>query len=153
MLSPYQVFETSTGPLIIAVGNDRLFQKLAEVIGRPELGDDSKFKTNKDRVLNKRELVSIVGQAVYPEGREVWMERLEAAGVPCVPVQTVSEVFHHPQTKALNIIQQPPDNKNVSLVCSPLNINGKRPALRNAAPDIGQNQEEVLGRTCGMEQD
>lgn len=153
VLYPYQVFETSTGPLIIAAGNDRLFQKLAEVIGRPELVDEPQYRTNKDRVLHKAELAPIIGEAVYAEGREVWMERLEAAGVPCVPVQAVSEVFHHQQTKALNIIQQPPDNESISLVCSPLNIDGRRPALRNAAPDIGQDDEEVLGRIRGREQD
>jgi crotonobetainyl-CoA:carnitine CoA-transferase CaiB-like acyl-CoA transferase len=82
LIVPYQAFATKDGELMIAVGNDRLYAALCDALGAPELADDPRFATNPDRVRNREELVRLLGELLERETSAVWLERLEAAGVP-----------------------------------------------------------------------
>lgn len=149
-LVPYRVFEASDGHVMIAAGNDNLFRKLAAVLGRSEWLEDERFTSNPRRVENK-DLVNGAVQDVIAGGTVAhWLELIEPAGVPIAPLQTIAEVFEHPQTQALGMIQQAPD-ADMKLTSVPLSFNRERPALRNAPPKLGAQTAEILGKKASSE--
>ncbi len=145
--SPRQVafgaFETKNGPLIIAVANDRLFAKLARVLNRAEWADDPQFRTNADRLAHRDFLLGEIRAILRQETKEEWMERLEAAGVPCAPILTLPEVLAQPQTEALGIVHSVPETKG-KMLSLPMSIDGKRSTLTRRAPRLGEHDEEIL---------
>ncbi len=146
--SPTQVafgaFETQNGPLVIGVANDRLFAKLAHALNRPEWADDPRFRTSADRLAHRDLLIGEIRALLRQATKEQWMERLEAAGIPCAPILTLPEVLAHPQTQALGILQTPPGSE-LKLLGLPLSFNGVRPALRHRAPYLGEHNPQVFG--------
>jgi len=144
-LVPFQGFETRTGPIIIAAGNDRLFAKLASVLGHPEWATDPRFSTNPARVTHKAELLPQIEQILLTRSKGEWIDRLEAAGVPCAPINGLDEVLALPQTAALGMIHQMPGD-GPALVRLPLAFDGVRPGIRRPPPQIGEHNDEILGR-------
>ncbi len=144
-LVPFQGFETKTGPIIIAAGNDRLFAKLAGVLGHPEWATDPKFSNNAARQANKIALLGQIEQILLMRSKGEWIDLFEAAGVPCAPINSLSEAVAQPQTDALGMIQPVPGD-DLPLVGLPLSFNGVRPPIRRAPPKIGEHNGEVLGR-------
>lgn len=141
---PFQGFETKTGPIIIAAGNDRLFAKLAGVLGHPEWATDPRFVSNAARVAHKAELLAPIAAILLTRSKGEWIDRLEAAGVPCAPINSLPEVVAQEQTAALGMIQRVPEG-DLSLVGLPLSFDGVRPAIRRAPPGIGEHDDEILG--------
>ncbi|MBI3799055.1 MAG: CoA transferase [Deltaproteobacteria bacterium] len=145
--SPRQVafgaFETKNGPLIIAVANDRLFAKLARVLNRAEWADDPRFRTNADRLAHKDFLLGDIRSILSQATKEEWMERLEAAGVPCAPILTLPEVLAQPQTEALGIIHPVPETEG-KMLSLPLSFDGARSTLLQRAPRLGEHNKEIL---------
>ncbi len=138
---PYQAFECADGYLIVAASNDRLFERLADALGRPEWKDDLLFRDNPARSENRDLLVGMIGGILKAEPRAHWQEILDAAGVPCAPTQTVDEVLAHPQTEALGMAQPAADG--MRLVGLPLSFDGERPPLRNLAPKLGAANDDA----------
>ncbi len=130
---PFQSFETRTGPVIIAAGNDRLFAKLAVVLGHPEWATDSRFATNAARVASKPTLLPEIERIVLMRTKGEWIDLLEAAGVPCAPIHTLPEAVGQEQTAALGMIQPVPGDE-YELVALPLSFDGVRPPIRLAPP-------------------
>ncbi len=143
---PFQGFETKTGPLIIAAGNDRLFAKLAEALGHAAWAADARYATNAARVAHKDELLRRIAEILLTRTKGEWIDRLEAAGVPCAPIHTLPEAVAQPQAAALGIIQRVPDD-DFELVALPLSFDGVRPALRLAPPEIGEHNGEIRAKT------
>ena len=141
-ISPYQVFETSDGELMIAAGNDRLFAALAEALERPELASDPRFATNAERVRHREELSGILAERIKLESGAVWLERLGRLGVPVAPVQNVAEVIAHEQTQASGILQQL--SGDMTMVAMPLLFDGERVVNRTPAPALGADTRDVL---------
>ena len=141
---PFQSFETKTGPLIVAAGNDRLFGKLAQVLGRPEWATDPRFATNETRVASKPELLAEIECILKTRSKGEWIDLLEAAGVPCAPIHTLPEAIALPQTAALGMIQPVPGD-DFELVALPLSFDGARPGIRRAPPKPGEHTREVRG--------
>ncbi len=139
---PFQSFDTATGPVIIAAGNDRLFAKLAEVVGHPEWARDPRYATNAARVAHKTELLDALADILRTGSKGQWIDRLEAAGVPCAPINSLPDAVTDPQTAALGIIQQAP-GEEYALVALPLSFDGVRPGIRLAPPGIGEHTDEV----------
>lgn len=96
-IAPYQALETRDGYIIVAVGNDRLWQTFARAIGREDLLSDARFATNPDRVRNRERLISELEKTFREKTTREWMEILEKAGVPAAPVYRVSEALRDPQ--------------------------------------------------------
>jgi crotonobetainyl-CoA:carnitine CoA-transferase CaiB-like acyl-CoA transferase len=144
---PFQSFETKTGPLIVAAGNDRLFAKLAVVLGRPEWVKDPRFVTNAARVEHRDVLLPEVEKIFATRAKGEWIDVLEAEGVPCAPIHTLPEAVAHEQAGALGMIQPVPGD-DFSLVALPLSFDGVRPAIRRAPPGIGEHDAD-LGRSGG----
>ena len=141
---PYQAFEASDGLFMILAGNDRLFAKLAPVLGHPEWADDPRYKTNPERVKHRDELIDAVTNIAAKDTRDHWVEKLRAVGVPSAPVQTMPEVLATPQTAGLDIMQNVPGT-DLNLVGLPMSFDGQRPAMRTAPPPLGSANADVFG--------
>ncbi len=135
-LVPYEAFDASDGPFIICCGNDRLFAKLASALAKPEWAEDPRFATNRARLAHKAVLVVLMGEILRLVPRADWIARLEAVGVPAAPINTLPDALAEPQAKALGILQDVP-GEDYRLTGSPLSFDGVRPAIRNAAPRLG----------------
>ncbi len=150
MIVPYQAFAAADGAIMVAAGNDNLFRRLCAVIGRPELAEDSRFRANKDRVVNRRTLVPILEEIFAAEPIAAWATRLDRAGIPNGPMQTVDQVVADPQTAALGMIQHLPvssADRPLSLVGLPLSFDGVRPPFVKSAPTLGEDNAETIARS------
>ena len=142
MISPYQAMRTADSELVIAAGNDNLFAKLARVLGHPEWMDDSRFKSNGDRVDNKPALIALIEEVTTTKPTAHWIEVMEEAGIPYAPVQTIDEVAAHPQTAALGILREDEQGRSGYLGL-PISFEGRRPDRNEPPPVLGQNDEDV----------
>lgn len=144
MIVPYRGYETADGFIVIAVGNDKLFVALSEVLGHPEWAKDPRYRTNADRVKNQVELYRAIEDIVRQRSNSEWIKILDAAGIPNAPMQSIKDVLSHPQTHALDILQKSPAG-DISLLGLPISFNGMRPEFRMPPPELGQNNKDVLG--------
>ena len=153
-LSPYQPFPCSDGMVVIAVGNDGQFRSLCTALGEPDLGTDERFAANAGRVANRDQLGPILSALTGPLTMAALMKRLQDAGVPCGPVNTVDQVFAEPQAVArdLTVEQTRHDlNAPVRTVASPIRMNGAPAVADRPPPALGQHTDEVLARYRGQE--
>jgi crotonobetainyl-CoA:carnitine CoA-transferase CaiB-like acyl-CoA transferase len=154
MVAPYQVFPTRDGELMIAGGNDRLFEAICTVLDCRELVDDPRFATNPDRVANRDALYDELVARLRERDTAEWQERLRAAGVPAAPVADVADVLASPQTEALGLLQPlaHPRIAGLQLPALPLSFDRQRALHRSAPPDVGQHTAEVLAE-AGYDQE
>ncbi|HUG22359.1 CaiB/BaiF CoA transferase family protein [Piscinibacter sp.] len=143
---PYQDFPTADGDMILAVGNDTQFAKLCAVAGYAKWAADARFATNAARVANRGVLVPLLRQATVMRTTREWVEALEAAGVPCGPINRLDEVFSDPQVLARGMrIEMPhPQAGRVPLVANPIRFSASPVTYRHAPPSLGQHTDEVL---------
>ncbi|MEO6104516.1 MAG: CaiB/BaiF CoA-transferase family protein [Pseudoxanthomonas sp.] len=143
---PYQVFDTADRCLVLAVGNDTQFARLCAVAGCEALAGDVRFTSNAARVRNRGTLVPLLEECFRTRGRQQWLQLLEAAGVPCGPVNDIAEVFADPQVQArgMSMSMPHPQAGEVSLVASPLKLSATPVQYRYPPPLLGQQTEEVL---------
>jgi crotonobetainyl-CoA:carnitine CoA-transferase CaiB-like acyl-CoA transferase len=149
---PYQVFKTSDGFMIVAVGNDSQFRAFCTVLGITHYGTDPKFATNHARIVNRLELIAVLEQIMAGGERDDWIAKLEAVGVPCGPIQTIDQVFAHPQVIARDIWKNIPHPTGGSspTTASPMNFSATPVQYRRAAPTLGQHTDEVLSEILGI---
>ena len=153
---PYQAFEAADKWFILAVGNDGQYQRLTEAIGRPDLWEDERFKTNAGRVEHRRELVPLLAEIFKSRSRSEWLEVLRQAGVPVTPVNDVGEALADPQAEARGLLWrvEHPRLGETPLLASPLQHMSRTPARPAAPPPLlGQHTREVLQSTLGMSED
>ncbi|AFQ48439.1 L-carnitine dehydratase/bile acid-inducible protein F [Burkholderia cepacia GG4] len=150
---PYQTFQTSDGWIIVAVGNDGQFRKFVEAGGRAELADDERFATNPARVRHRDTLVPILAELVKTRGKADWIDALEAAGVPCGPINELDEVFDNEQVVArgLQVSLPHPCGADVQLVRNPIRMSATPPEARTAPPLLGAQTEDVLRDMLGYD--
>jgi crotonobetainyl-CoA:carnitine CoA-transferase CaiB-like acyl-CoA transferase len=140
----FQGFEASNGPIVIAAGNDRLFAKLAVALGREDWARDPRFARNAGRYEHREEILAEVARIVATRSKGEWIDRFEAAGVPCAPVNTLPEMLAEPQTEAVGMLQPVP-GLDLRLMGLPLMLDGARPPIRRRAPRLGEHTRELLG--------
>jgi crotonobetainyl-CoA:carnitine CoA-transferase CaiB-like acyl-CoA transferase len=140
---PYQLFHASDRPFILAAGNDRLFVRTCEVVGRPELANDERFVTNAARVRNRDVIVELLGEAFAARTAARWIAALEAAGVPCAPVRTLDEVFTSPEGASAVETVSDPRRGTLRLVSSPIRIDGESPPVRLPPPVLGEHMDAI----------
>jgi crotonobetainyl-CoA:carnitine CoA-transferase CaiB-like acyl-CoA transferase len=143
---PYQAFEAADGFMMVAAGNDNLFRRLCAALERPGLAEDPRFRTNRDRVVNRRALIPILADVFASAPVASWVSRLDTAGIPNSPIQTLDQVVADPQTAALGIIQQWGGSPALSLVGLPLSFDGVRPPFAKPAPGLGEDNAEIINR-------
>ncbi|HJS25899.1 MAG TPA: CoA transferase [Actinomycetota bacterium] len=141
---PYQLFEASDRPFILAAGNDRLFERTCLVIGRPDLARDERFETNEARVRNRTVLVEMLTEAFAARRADQWLTELTSVAVPCGPVWRVDEVFGSPVGRRTVQEVDDPARGSLRLVANPIHVDGATPPLRRAPPRLGEHTDEVL---------
>lgn len=143
---PYQVFEVADGHLILAVGNDGQFERFCGVAGCPELARDERFARNASRVRHRQLLVPLLAARLHQRTRADWLAALEAATVPCGPINDLAEVFADPQVRARGMTERVPHplSDTLELVASPMRLSATPVQLRHAPPLLGQDSAEVL---------
>jgi crotonobetainyl-CoA:carnitine CoA-transferase CaiB-like acyl-CoA transferase len=142
---PYQTFDASDRPIVVAVGNNSQFANLCRAIGRPELAEDERYATNPDRVANREALISELQQEFRKRTADEWAEEIRAAGVPSGPVNTLSDVFTDEHVLASGILQSldHPSAGPLKMLASPILIDGERMPIRRPPPSLGQHTDEV----------
>jgi crotonobetainyl-CoA:carnitine CoA-transferase CaiB-like acyl-CoA transferase len=142
---PYQTFEASDRPFAVAVGNDAQFRRLCDVVGAPEMGTDPRFATNPARVENRDALVPLLAERLRARTAAAWLGALEAAGVPCAPVQGVREALADPVFRARGGTweMRGATYGAVETVPSPVRLSRTPAALRRPAPSLGEHTAEV----------
>lgn len=142
---PYKAYAASDGEIVIAAGSDVLFRSLAAVVGKPEWIGDARFGDNPARVAHQAELYAMLDRLIAQKSCAEWIERLEAAGVPCSPVQNLAQMLAHPQTAALGLVQEVPGT-DMRFIGLPLRFDGQRSAPRGAPPKLGEHTSQHILR-------
>lgn len=143
---PYQAFATQDGWIIVAVGSDRQWGRLCDVLARPELAADTRFATNPARVQHRDELTPIIEAVMKERTTGDWLALLEEIGVPASPVNNVAQALDHPQTAARDMIWEAahPVLGAVRMVGSPLKLSTTPPTVRRHPPMLGEHTQEIL---------
>ena len=151
---PYQVFPTSDGHIILAVGNDAQYRRFCEFAEAAELADDLRFATNAQRVRNRDALVPLIGELTRQHPAAHWLDGLERLGVPCGPVNDLEQVFADPQTedRGMRIAMPHPlaGSGSVDLIGNPIKLSATPVSYRRAPPTLGQHTDEVLEEWLGL---
>ena len=142
---PYQLFEASDRPFILAAGNDRLFERTCNAIGRPDLAADERFATNEARVRNREPLIAILREAFAARPAGEWLTALAERSVPCAPVRRMDEVFAAPEGAALVQDVADPVRGILRLVADPVRLSGEIGRVRLPPPRLGEHTQEILG--------
>ena len=140
-LVPYQPFDASDRPLVIAVGNDRQFAKLAEIAGHAEWANDPRFATNAARVANRAAIIALLSEAIGKQSADYWFAKLEEAGIPAGPINRISEALSDVQAQHRQMIRT---IAGVPLVGSPVRMDGERADAGLPPPLLGEHTAEVL---------
>ncbi|MFF2028860.1 CaiB/BaiF CoA transferase family protein [Arthrobacter sp. NPDC058192] len=145
--SPYQAFRCSDNRYVyIAVINDKFWRLLCSGLGRAELANDPKYATNVGRVEHRAELADQLGTLMAQRPSAEWLKTLQDAGVPCAPVNNLSEAMSDPQVihNGLLAKMQHPTLGELTTVGLPMTFDGERPPVRNAPPLLGEHTKEIL---------
>ncbi len=145
---PYRAYATRDSDLVVAAGSDGLFRKLAQVLGNPQWSEDPRFVTNPRRVENQAALYALIEAEMKKRNNAEWITALEAAGIPCAPVQNVAEMMAHEQTRALGLVQDVPGSA-MKFVGLPISFDGTRPAIRSRPPALGEHTDEFIRKSKG----
>jgi len=143
---PYQPFAAADQPIIIAVGNDRQFGRLADICGHSEWAKDERFATNGARVANRDAIVSLVADTIRQKPAANWLEQLEKAGIPAGPINRLSQAFADVQAQHRAMIR---NIAGMPLVGSPIRLDGARADADLPPPALGEHTDELL-QTLGM---
>lgn len=149
-IAPYQVLATSDGHVILAIGNDNQFRAFCTVAG-VALADDPRFADNDDRVLNRAELTAALSAIMLKRSTDDWVRDLEAARVPCGPINTLDRVYTDPHVMARGAIEsvRRSDGAEVRLASNPLHMSATPPSTRGAPPLLGEHTADVLHELLG----
>jgi len=143
---PYQAFRTSNGYIVVSCGNDRLYQALCKLLDREELATDPRFTTNPLRVRNRNELIPTLQESFQKRETDEWLAELRATGIPCGPINTVSQVFNDEQLQARGFIWacEHPTAGTIKLSGSPMHLSETPTRLYKAPPLLGEDNERFL---------
>ena len=143
---PYQPFEAADQPIIIAVGNDRQFARLADICCAPEWAVDPRFATNAARVAHRAELVPLIAECIGMRPADDWLQRLETAGIPAGPINGIGQALTDPQARFRQAVRRFGSGKlgEVPTVGSPLRFDGARADADLPPPALGEHTDEVL---------
>jgi crotonobetainyl-CoA:carnitine CoA-transferase CaiB-like acyl-CoA transferase len=144
---PYQPFDAADQPIIIAVGNNKQFARLAQICGHPEWTNDERFASNGARVAHRAEMVELVSECIRQKPAAVWLDQLEAAGIPAGPINTITQALSDVQAEHRGVVRM---IGGVPLVGSPARLDGGRADSELPPPALGEHTREIVG-TLGLE--
>jgi len=141
-IAPFQALAAADGFVVVAAGNDALFEKLCGAVERPELAADPRFASNDERTANVEDLAATLEETLAAEPVAVWLERLGRAGVPCGPLNDVAQVLEDPQVRARNMVVRSGD---LDLAGNPIKLSDTEdPATRVPAPALDADRTALL---------
>jgi crotonobetainyl-CoA:carnitine CoA-transferase CaiB-like acyl-CoA transferase len=146
---PYQPFEAADQPIIIAVGNDRQFARLAEICEHPEWTSDERFSSNAARVANRGDMVRLVSETIRQKPAADWLEQLEIAGIPAGPINRITQALNDVQAQHRQMVR---NIAGVPLVGSPIRIDEERADSDLSPPALGEHTDEVLAGLVSEEE-
>jgi crotonobetainyl-CoA:carnitine CoA-transferase CaiB-like acyl-CoA transferase len=150
-ITPYQAFATADGFLMLAVGNDRQFASFCRVAGLEGMAGDARFANNAARVANRAELVARVAQVLKTRATSTWITALNAAGVPCGPINDIAQAFAEPQVRHRQLrLELPHPAGSVPSVRNPIRYSRSELEYRRAPPLLGEHTGEVLSERLGL---
>jgi crotonobetainyl-CoA:carnitine CoA-transferase CaiB-like acyl-CoA transferase len=151
-LLPYEVFATADGHVILAAGNDSQFASFCKAAEQPGIAEDARFRTMPDRIRNRVELIPLVRDIMKRRASRDWIARLEAANVPCGPINNYKEVFEDPQVehRGLKIEMPHPLSGTVPGIASPMRFSETPVTYDMPPPLLGQHTREVLRGVLGI---
>ena len=138
---PYQPFDAADQPIIIAVGNDRQFARLAAICGHPEWTSDERFASNSARVANREAMVGLVSEAIASKPAAEWLDQLEAAGIPAGPINRISQALSDVQAQHRQMVRM---IAGVPVIGSPVRLDGERADSDVPPPRLGEHTDAVL---------
>ncbi|HYE94443.1 MAG TPA: CoA transferase [Terriglobales bacterium] len=146
MNAPYQAFRTSDGYFTVGAANEKLWPMFCDLIGRKDLPDDERFRTNALRVKNRAALQEEIERATIHQPRAHWLERCERAGIPAGPIYSVPEALDDPHACARGMVQEleHPVAGRVKVLGNPVKMSATPPVMRKAAPELGADTDAVL---------
>ncbi|HEY0847797.1 MAG TPA: CaiB/BaiF CoA-transferase family protein [Noviherbaspirillum sp.] len=152
---PYQDFPTADGDMILAVGNDSQFASLCKVLGHPEWASDDRFATNSARVKHREVLIPLMRQATVFRTTGEWIAALEAANVPCGPINDLKAMYEDAQVKARGLRMEMPHPLagTVPTIANPIRLSATPVEYRLAPPLLGQHTREVLQQALGLSEE
>ena len=152
-ITPFEVFESADGYVVIAIGNNELWRKFCEHVGQPELIDDEQFNTNALRTENHESLFPILAEIMRRRTTDAWVEALEEIGVPCGPVNTVDKVANDPQVLARDMIAEVEHDTTgtVQIPGMPIKLSETPGQIDAPAPNLGEHTSEILTGLLGLE--
>ncbi len=132
----FEALPTQDGELVVAAANDRLFAKLARVLGRPDWAEDPRYADNAGRVAHKDALIAAIGAITATQPSAHWAPLFKEAGVPFAPINALDDLLTDPQVAALGMLQAVP-GLDIPTIGLPVSFDGERPAMRTPAPALG----------------
>ncbi len=138
---PYQPFDAADQPIIIAIGNNRQFERLAAICGHSEWGNDPRFEHNGARVANRAAMVDAVGAVIATKPAADWLEKLEAAGIPAGPINRITQALEDVQAQHRAMVRT---IAGVPMVGCPIRLDGKRADSDLPPPALGEHTAEIL---------
>lgn len=150
---PYQVFKAADQYIAVGVGNDAQYARLCEIVDHAEWAHDPRFINNVARIANRETLIDLMQAAFATREASIWLTRLESAGIPAAPINTIDQVFADPQVLArgMRIEMQHPTAGSLPLTGSPLSIPTAPVEMRLPPPLLGEHTREVLTRLLGYD--
>ncbi|MFW0785924.1 CoA transferase [Gordonia sp. CPCC 206044] len=140
-IAPYEVFAASDRPLVLAIGNDRQFAALADVLGRPELASDERFSTNRARVAHREVLTAMLNEALAADTADAWFTALTAKRVPCGPLNDIADAIALAERLGLEpviTIDDPRRADPIRQVANPIRLSATPPTYRSAPPRLDE---------------
>lgn len=143
---PYQTFTAKDGEMVIAVGNDPQFKKLCSLMELENLPEDSRFRTNPDRVSNRNQLIPLLQKRFLDKTVQEWKTLCDAHAIPCGPIQNLAEVYQDPQLQARDMFVTAEHSTagEIKMIGSPIKLSRTPVTLREAPPHLGEHNEEIL---------
>ncbi len=150
---PFEPFETSNGEIMVAAGNDALWAAFCKVIGREELIEDERFKTNPLRNENYDELRPLIADPMKEKTTEEWQHLLDQAGIPNGPINTIDKVIEDPQVLAREMIVEidHPVAGKLKVPGIPIKFSRTPGKIRRTAPLLGEHTDEILKELLDMD--
>ena len=152
---PYQAFETGAGQLVVAVGNNGQFASFCQVLGKPEWSLDPRFSSNPARVAHRALLIPLIEACLQQREAAELAQALDAAGVPCGPINNLAQVFANPQVqaRAMRVDVPHPTAGSVPQVRHPVRFSGEAISPMQAPPTLGQHTDQLLQEMLGLQAD